>query len=284
MTYTIENHLLQGDNVEHRQSPNHSGHIDPDIIVAHHTGGWPDGEGSISWLCNPESQASAHLVIAHDGKTTQLVKFDLKAWHAGSSSSSYHGQSPNSISVGVELANPGRLVDVGGGKYAQDGNPSMVYDGAEWGIRWIEGSFDKGFYIPFSDAQQLAHVEIGRLLVREYEMSDTTTHQLVDPTRKVDPHPGYSLAAYNDAVLGAGEAPPHPPAQGHEDVTTARVTVGYRWPSFKSPHIHWRSDRRLPVDRFGTYTNEVDGSEDTSVWYCISGDEEVWVREQDLEA
>ncbi len=168
MTYSINNHKLEGPNVEYQQSPNHSGVIDPSIIVMHHTGGWPNGEGSVSWLCNPDAQASAHLVINDVGKVTQLVPFNIKAWHAGSSTSSYMGQSPNSISIGIELANPGRLVDIGGGEYAQDGNPRMVYNGAEWGIRWIEADWDKGFYIPFTDAQQKANVEIGRLLVGEY--------------------------------------------------------------------------------------------------------------------
>ena len=46
-----------------------------------------------------------------------------------------------------------------------------------------------------------AAVGIGKLLVQEYGLHDTTTHQDCDPTRKVDPHPGYSLDAYNAEVL-----------------------------------------------------------------------------------
>ena len=281
--YTIENHKLKGPNVEYQQSPNHSGVIDPSIIVMHHTGGWPNGEGSVSWLCNSEANASAHLVINDKGKTTQLVPFNIKAWHAGSSTSSYRGQSPNSISIGIELANPGRLVKINDTQYAQDGNPRMVFDGDEWGIQWFEAEWDKGFYIPFTDAQQNAALEIGRVLVKEYGLDDTTTHQRCDPTRKVDPHPGYDLNAYNVAVLGADEATPKPPLSGKKTVETERITVGYKWPSFQTPVLHFRPHRRLEVDRTGTYTNMVDGYTDTSVWYCVTSDE-FWVREHDVRA
>ena len=283
MTYTIKDHKLEGPNVTYRQSPNHSGIIAPSIIVQHHTGGWPDGEGSVSWLCNPDAQASAHLVINDKGKTTQLVPFNIKAWHAGSSTSSYHGSSPNTISIGIELANPGRLVRINDTQYAQDGNPDMVFNGDEWGIQWYEASWDKGFYIPFTEAQQKAAIDIGRLLVKEYGLDDTTTHQRCDPTRKVDPHPGYDLDAYNVAVLGADEATPKPELDGKETVETNRVTVAYKWPSFETPAIHLRPHRRLSVDRFGTYTNEVDEYVDTSVWYCVTSNE-FWVREDDVRA
>ena len=54
---------------------------------------------SISWLCNPLAQASAHLVIREDGgEATQLVHLAQKAWHA---------VAWNGFSVGVEHASLG---------------------------------------------------------------------------------------------------------------------------------------------------------------------------------
>ena len=39
--------------------------------------------GSISWLCNPASRASAHLCLKADGsEVTQLVPLNMKAWDA----------------------------------------------------------------------------------------------------------------------------------------------------------------------------------------------------------
>ena len=50
--------------------------------------------GSISWLRNPASQASAHYVVrSSDGQITQLVRESDKAWHA---------RSHNPYSLGIE--------------------------------------------------------------------------------------------------------------------------------------------------------------------------------------
>ena len=54
---------------------------------------------SISWLCNPAADASAHLVLREDGgECTQLVHLDQKAWHC---------VSWNAFTVGVEHASLG---------------------------------------------------------------------------------------------------------------------------------------------------------------------------------
>ena len=198
MTYTITNHLL---NVHQHPSPNHGGEITPEIIVMHHTAGWPDGKGSVSWLCNPDAKASAHLVINHDGEATQLVPFNLRAWHAGASSSRYNNQLPNDIGIGVELANPGRLVKRDDGRYEQRGNSGMVFSDKDWDIRWFEAPWDKGHFLAFSDKQLLAATEIGTLLARIYTLTAATTHQCCDPTRKMDPHPGYNAEAYSTAIF-----------------------------------------------------------------------------------
>lgn len=54
---------------------------------------------SISWLCNPAVDASAHLVVREDGReVTQLVHLSDKAWHAAAW---------NAFTVGVEHASIG---------------------------------------------------------------------------------------------------------------------------------------------------------------------------------
>jgi hypothetical protein len=75
------------------QSSRHGAHID--LLVWHETAG--AYKGSIDWLCNPASDASAHLVVREDGgEVTQLVRLSDKAWHA---------ETFNARSVGVEHAN-----------------------------------------------------------------------------------------------------------------------------------------------------------------------------------
>lgn len=102
MGYEVIDHLLYKDGVqvEYRESPNHSGVIEPRLIVIHYTGD-NSLEGALSWLCAGQSGVSAHLVIAKDGTAYQLLPFNANAWHAGRSS--YNGERyVNSFSVGIE--------------------------------------------------------------------------------------------------------------------------------------------------------------------------------------
>jgi hypothetical protein len=63
-------------------------------IILHNTAG---GEvNSISWLANPVSKVSAHLVIGRTARVTQMVPFAEKAWHAGSGRY-------NACSIGIEI-------------------------------------------------------------------------------------------------------------------------------------------------------------------------------------
>lgn len=55
----------------------------PDMIVCHITEG--SYAGAVSWLCNPASKASAHFVVAKDGRITQLVELTDSSWCNGTS-------------------------------------------------------------------------------------------------------------------------------------------------------------------------------------------------------
>lgn len=62
-------------------SPNFSSRhgVKPDLLVYHETAG--RYKGDVSWLCNPESEASALGVLREDGREfTQLVRIADKAW------------------------------------------------------------------------------------------------------------------------------------------------------------------------------------------------------------
>ncbi len=57
-------------------------------------------------LCNPETEVSAHYLIAEDGEVVSLVPEALRAWHAGAGA--WGGVTDvNSRSIGIELANTG---------------------------------------------------------------------------------------------------------------------------------------------------------------------------------
>lgn len=55
----------------------------PDMIVSHITEG--NYAGAVSWLCNPQSQASSHFVVSKRGEITQLVPITESAWVNGTS-------------------------------------------------------------------------------------------------------------------------------------------------------------------------------------------------------
>ncbi len=86
-----------------RKTPNQSSRHGQTIthLVWHATAG--AYAPSVSWLCNPQAEASAHLVLDETGThATQLVHLEQKAWHAVAA---------NGYAVGVEHASPGAGFD-----------------------------------------------------------------------------------------------------------------------------------------------------------------------------
>lgn len=77
------------------ESPNQSSRlhgITPYLVVVHRpVGGYA---GSIMHLCDPASQASAHVITDSNREATQLVAWDQKAWSC---------KSFNSVSYNVEV-------------------------------------------------------------------------------------------------------------------------------------------------------------------------------------
>lgn len=57
-------------------------------------------------LCNPDTEVSAHYLIAEDGEVVSLVPEALRAWHAGAGAWGAVTDM-NSRSIGIELANTG---------------------------------------------------------------------------------------------------------------------------------------------------------------------------------
>ena len=63
-------------------------------------------QAAANTLCNPETQVSAHYLIAADGDITALVPEDQRAWHAGAGRWG-DVDDVNSRSIGIELDNTG---------------------------------------------------------------------------------------------------------------------------------------------------------------------------------
>jgi N-acetylmuramoyl-L-alanine amidase len=89
-------------------SPNH-GPRPPDgvvdMLILHYTGMRTAAE-ALARLCSPAAQVSAHYAIDEDGTVLRLVAEERRAWHAGVSF--WAGRRDiNSVSIGIELVNPG---------------------------------------------------------------------------------------------------------------------------------------------------------------------------------
>lgn len=197
---SIEDDRLVGRKVSFVETPNKGGDLSPRYLVFHYTAG-KSAKSSINWLTNPESNASAHLVLARDGAVTQLAPFNIKTWHAGISH--WDGLSGlNSYSIGIEMDNAGQLKKVGnkyqawfGTLYAAD---QVIYakhrldDGPSW-------------WHAYTEVQIQRALELAQLLVRQYGLKDVIGHEDIAPDRRRDPGPAFPLEHIRAAVLGRSE-------------------------------------------------------------------------------
>ncbi|MCD9148913.1 N-acetylmuramoyl-L-alanine amidase [Pseudophaeobacter sp. MA21411-1] len=89
-------------------SPNHGGRRDglkPHLVVLHYTA-MTSAAAALARLCDPAAEVSAHYLIGRDGQLWQMVREDLRAWHAGAGTWCGH-EDINSRSIGIELDNTG---------------------------------------------------------------------------------------------------------------------------------------------------------------------------------
>jgi N-acetylmuramoyl-L-alanine amidase len=123
------------------------------ILVLHYTG-MQDAASAIARLADPEAKVSAHYLVAEDGQIVQMVPEDKRAWHAGRSY--WRGKSNlNSMSIGIEIVNPGH----------------------EFGYR------------PFPDAQIDSVIQLAGDIIKRHKITrgNVVGHSDIAPTRKLDP-------------------------------------------------------------------------------------------------
>ena len=176
----IQHWLKQAEQV---RSPNHDTRplADDISLLVIHCISLPPGEFGTAcidrFFCNcldPEEhpyfqeiqnlKVSAHLLIKRDGRITQYVPFDKRAWHAGMSS--YEGRERcNDFSIGIEL----------------EGAESMAYTEAQY--------------------SQLAEA-VKALLERYPKLSAgrITGHSDIAPGRKTDPGESFDWLKFYDLL------------------------------------------------------------------------------------
>ncbi|MFL0810609.1 MAG: 1,6-anhydro-N-acetylmuramyl-L-alanine amidase AmpD [Agarilytica sp.] len=114
-----------------------------------------------------DMQVSSHVLIERDGKVTQFVSFEDRAWHAGRSR--FRGRPEcNDFAIGIEL----------------------------------EGTDD----IPYSEAQYLALIELSRGIINTYPgltLDRIVGHSHIAPERKTDPGPAFEWSRYKKALVAS---------------------------------------------------------------------------------
>lgn len=176
----------------YKASPNVGGKMRPEFIVLHDTASGLSDSSPISWLTNPASKVSAHVVIGRDGKITQLVPFDVKAWHAGQSI--WRGRPLlNGFSIGIEIVNPGKLQKVGDGIFKGVGTYDVRKDPSLQIAQRKTAAHGDGWWLAYTDAQVRAVRELCAALCETYDIREIVTHWLISPGRKVDTNPLFPL-------------------------------------------------------------------------------------------
>lgn len=167
--------------------------------VIHYTAGGSAG-GAVSWLCNPQSKASAHFVISRSGQVVQLVPLDQAAWHAGLSEmmdgSEMRGGA-NRFTIGIELANHGHLQRINGDFYYEIGRTVKRYrreDPGYGSLTYDHGLEYSGWWEKYPDEQIDALQELLHMLSKtEYRAaaSNLVGHEEIAMPlgRKKDPGP-----------------------------------------------------------------------------------------------
>lgn len=200
------------------------GKITPTAIVLHFTAGWTSA-GDIDTLARSERPASAHGVLARDGKWTQIVPFNEKAWHAGPSRLN-GAKNANDWAIGIEISNIGYLNVVTRGQSYTDEYGNRVYQCVDLakrenyisvaGKRRVDGILaDWPHYVhprigsqllawePYYEPQLKFLDELIPALLKAYpSIKNITTHEVID-TRgwKTDVAPHFPFSRYSS--LGA---------------------------------------------------------------------------------
>lgn len=216
------------------KSPNTSGKIiDPKIIVMHYTAGYT-AKAAIDTFLNKASKVSAHLVLDLDGKITQMVPFNIAAWHAGPSRHKGY-ENLNNHSIGIEIVNigylqrapNGMLTDAYGNKRTDSAFPTGLVEARN--ARVGGGSY---LWPNYTAAQLDALDKRVPEILAKYGIEDIVSHEEID-TRgwKTDPGPAFPMARYKD-LLGRGDQDDKPREvyQTTASILNVRGGNGTTWP------------------------------------------------------
>ncbi len=205
----INHRLIQDDGtpVPFKASPNTGGGLRARWLVMHYTGG-RSTESSVAWLLNPQSRASAHVLIGRYGGIIQLVPFNLVAWHTGISSWQ-NVSGLNQHAIGIELDNAGRLDQIAG-KWVSPLKIMIPDDQVRVGKHKhdLPGAQPTGWQT-YTPQQIESAFAVSQALVAHYGLEDIIGHDDIAPGRCQDPGPDFPMENLRTALFGhQNDSPP----------------------------------------------------------------------------
>ena len=218
----INNHWLEANTANEKIAILKSGNvgdlIDPDYVVIHYTA-TDTARSAIDWFMNtannPE-RIAAHIVLDLDGTITQLVPFNRKAHHAGTSS--WDGVDFfNSHSIGIEIVNAGFVEKLANGSFrrriGKDKNKNDIfktYPAAD-SNKIIKANHKHNFWtakdnqhwLAYPAAQLLALYNLCKVLFEKYQLVTAVGHDDISTGRKSDPGPAFLWDEFKKSVFGS---------------------------------------------------------------------------------
>jgi N-acetylmuramoyl-L-alanine amidase len=136
-------------------------------------------------------------VVGRDSTITQLVPFNVVAWHAGKSQ--YQDRVGfNQYSIGIEIDNAGELTKVGdkfiawfGKEYPPDQVANLKHRNQS-GLK---------YWHTYTENQIVNVFDICALLANTYPIRFILGHEEISPLRKTDPGPAFPLDKLRDRLF-----------------------------------------------------------------------------------
>ena len=180
-------------------TPNFGGEIKPISIIIHYSAEIKT-KNVINWFKDKTSGVSAHLILDRDGSLTQMVDFNIKAWHAGASEykSLKHF---NNFSIGIELINAGQLFKNGNDYHGWRGE---VYPPEEV---FIKTYGDECSIVSYWHKYTPKQLQTLTLLVKELmqtysiKASMILGHEEIAPDRKSDPGAALDMNSFRQNLI-----------------------------------------------------------------------------------
>ena len=185
--------------VEFQKANAHGGAINPKYLIIHYTAGG-SGRGTANYFSAKTTKTSAHFVVDRDGFIIQQLLCNVKGHHAGKSA--WKGLTGlNSYSIGIEIANWGKLEKGPGGYKSYTG--VMIPDDNVILARHKNGGGEEGWEV-FPADQFDSVVEAAKAIVEHYGIPEENVlgHDDIAPNRKIDPGPAFNMEQFKAKVYG----------------------------------------------------------------------------------